>query len=346
MSGTYPISRTCLLSFLLTNELFCFHSAPEFTGFAIANKSSPKPPVTSALASKLASSNIKKESLDDNKHEMLRRVTEASQIGVRKEDLKEMDRALEEDPTAFDYDDIYEEMQPKLQTKRKAPVGNARYGYGITVSEKGTSKETSEPAPQSRYIQSLLSKARDRETEREMVLERQRHRENMKFEEKFGETESFVTPEYMAKMTEDQKKRDEMDAKEARERSSGTAMSNFYASLSGKSSDGDSGSRRQDPQSELPTRSEDRGRGNSNRRSEERPIDDEEERFEQKRIASPEEEEEEHSSSKTSEVHRKTVSRIVKPERRPRRHTEEMVEEAKKRFQIRQAMRSNETLQT
>lgn len=316
--------------------------APEFTGFAIAKKAAPKAPAKSALASKLASSAAKAPAPTEDKHEILRRTTEAAQMSLQKEDIEKMNKALEEDPSLFDYEDYHEEMQPQLQTKKKPLTGNARYGYGITVSEARTSKGASEPAPQHQYIESLLAKARDRETERELVLERQRHRENLKYEETHGPMESFVTPEYLAKLAEDQKKRDELDRKESKEQS-GASMSNFYANMS-RQTFGDSEARH-DRQSETSdskhtlTHSHDR--------------EDDDSRYKHEGDAKTRDEQANNDSGRDGPTDlpsnsaptsatglRQRPNLTGSTVRKPRRHSDDMVEEAKLRYQQRQALRA------
>lgn len=347
MAGMYPSKQQCSAPFNPCAEsnaiLACsFAIAPEFTSFAIAKKSAPKAPAKSALASKLASSAASAPKPTDDKHEILRRTTEAAQMSLQKEEIQAMNKALEEDPTLFDYDEFHEELQPQLQTKRKPLTGNARYGYGITVSETRTSKGANEPAPQHQYIESLLAKARDRETERELVLERQRHRENLKYEEVHGKMESFVTPEYQAKLAEDQQKRDELDRKEAKEQS-GASMSNFYANMS-RQTFGDSDERpdRQSDSHESKQPSGDSSHRdsdfNQHRRDQDSPTHDKQANGDSERKDLGDLPSSAGPTSATGLRQRPTLTGSTV--RKPRRHTDEMVEEAKSRYQQRQALRA------
>lgn len=349
MSGTeLPImDATCSIEILaspltLVTLPMC-HTVPEFSGFAITKKAAPKAPATSALASKLASKAASAPKPTEDKHEMLRRTTEAAQITLQKEDIQKMNEALEADPTTFDYDDFYEDMQPKLLTKKKPVTGNARYGYGITIAEKSTSNGSSSAAPQSLYIDSLLSKARDREMERELVLERQRHKENQKYEEMHGATESFVTPEYQAKLDEDQRKREELDRKEAREQS-GSSSSNFYANLS-RQTFGDPSDASHGLESQLKSSSRDGSdskayredyrdsRRNEDSNGRERSEYDNFDKSDDKSASVG-------ATPSSAAIPKPKTSLIAENTRKPRRHTDEMIEEAKRQYQQRQALRA------
>lgn len=263
-------------------------------------------------------------------------------MSLRQDDIQKMNQALEEDPTTFDYDDVYEEMQPKLQTKKKPVTGNARYGYGITVSEKGTSKASSDTGPQSRYIETLLSKAKDRETERELVLERQRHKENMKYEEMYGPTESFVTPEYQAKLDEDQRKREELERRDAQGQS-GASMANFYANMR-RQTFGDSSEAPQSPPSGTHRSLSPEKTSTRDDKTLDAPKNNENENgHDEEQNTTSKENEHPHPSAPASATGiRPKASLIASSVRKPRRHTDEMIEAAKLRYEQRQALRSQE----
>jgi coiled-coil domain-containing protein 55 len=313
-------------------------AAGGFSGFAIAKKPSSKPVQQSSLAGTSKLGAPKPIERNEDRHEAFKRTTEAAQVSLKKEDIESMNKALEEDPTAFDYDDVYEEMQPTLSTKKKHVTGNARFGYGITVSE-SKSKASSESQPQSRYIDSLLSKAREREVERSMAQERQIHRENMKYEEQFGATESFVTPEYLAKMEEDRKRLEELDARDRQESSPGNFYSNMRRATLGGPSVPDlnpaapsssstqvshSVPSRPSP-STLPSTS-DSHRNNERTSQDQHDFDTS-------------------SLTPSDKLQAPRQSLIAENQRKPRRHTEQMIEEAKKRYQMRKERRTQTGVQ-
>ncbi|KAI9022517.1 coiled-coil domain-containing protein 55-domain containing protein [Hyaloraphidium curvatum] len=99
---------------------------------------------------------------------------------------KEHEKALEEDPTAFDYDAVYDDMK-KVEEKRKKGADDAQ-------------AEARKP----RYIGNLLASAQERKAELLRVQERKIQREREEEKEKFGEidSEKFVTSGYKKQMEE------------------------------------------------------------------------------------------------------------------------------------------------
>lgn len=307
------------------------NQAEGFSGFAITKKATPKAATQSSLASASKLSAPKTSIHAEDKHESLRRTTEAAQVGLKKDDIESMAKALEEDPTAFDYDDIYEEMQPQLQTKKKPATGNARYGYGITVGD-GKAKAAGASTGQSRYIEALLSKARDRESERELVKERQIHRENMKYEEQFGSTESFVTPEYQAKLAADRQKREELEAKDRRDAST-SSMASFYTNLARATVGGSTLAPEADQEEDLRP-----AQAPSQPRSDPRKADSTTQ-HDRPAVQASNLEFVEESTTEPSSASKPRQSLIAENTRKPRRHTDEMIESAKARYHQRQQRR-------
>lgn len=257
-------------------------------------------------------------------------MTEAAQIELKKEDIEKMNAALEEDPTLFDYGDYYDEMQSKMQAKKKPVTGNATYGYGITVPEMSKSKGSSGSAQQSRYIDGLLAKARERDVERELVLERQRHKENQKYEEMYGETESFVTPEYMLELELKRKQQEEIDRRDAQSGS----VTNFYANLRSATVGNNSEAFSADvpaPSKVSPTFSDSK--------SPKVPISDEDDAIH--RISEPgQPEQDSESESNIQKPSQPRASLLAVTTRKPRRHTDQMIEDAKERYRQRQLQRT------
>jgi coiled-coil domain-containing protein 55 len=93
---------------------------------------------------------------------------------------------LEEDPDVFEYDSMYDDIQ--------AQRDNA-------VVEKQQSKARRE----SRYIQQLLDKGEDRQTEQGIVYERVLRREREKEDHLFEDKEKFVTQGYKDKLITDKR---------------------------------------------------------------------------------------------------------------------------------------------
>ncbi|XP_059480585.1 nuclear speckle splicing regulatory protein 1 [Neocloeon triangulifer] len=94
---------------------------------------------------------------------------------------QQLKRALEEDPTVFQYDEVYENMeQEKAETVAK---------------KKDVSKKP-------KYIENLLKTAEKRKMENERRVEREVQREREEEGEQFKDKEEFVTSAYRAKLEE------------------------------------------------------------------------------------------------------------------------------------------------
>lgn len=91
--------------------------------------------------------------------------------------------ALAEDPSIFDYDSHFDE----IQHQRGAKAGNEIQ------------------ARKSRYIEGLLDKAKERQKEQDIVYERRLLRERKAEDHLFGDKERFVTAAYKQKLEEDKK---------------------------------------------------------------------------------------------------------------------------------------------
>lgn len=98
------------------------------------------------------------------------------------------EKALQEDPTVFQYDELYDEIESKRQEAKK-------------------SKSTEEKKP--KYIKKLLETAEKRKKEYERRIERQVQKEREEEGEKYKDKESFVTSAYKKKLEEMQKAEEE-----------------------------------------------------------------------------------------------------------------------------------------
>lgn len=106
--------------------------------------------------------------------------------------------ALADDPTVFDYDGVYDD----LQQQRTQP------------------KQSEKLERKSRYIEGLLDKAKERQREQDIVYERRLAKERQAEDHLFGDKDAFVTGAYKKKLQEDQmwlaeeRVREEMEKRE------------------------------------------------------------------------------------------------------------------------------------
>ena len=148
--------------------------------------------------------------------------------------------ALAEDATVFDYDGVYDQMKASTQ---KQPV---RGGWETGPDACSVSDTPPPHAPQAastaqappaapKYIGQLLTAAKAREREQEVVFERRQVKERQKEDHLFGDKDKFVTAAYKAKLAEDAKWLAEEQAKEAKEAAADVTkrrdLSGFYANL-------------------------------------------------------------------------------------------------------------------
>lgn len=122
-------------------------------------------------------------------------------------------KALEEDPSAFDYDGVYDQMK-----------GN----QARPIQEDRAKREP-------KYIGKLMEKAKQRAREHDIVYERQLAKERAKEDHLFGDKEKFVTSAYKKKLMEDAKWLEEERVRELREQKhevgNKSDMSDFYRNL-------------------------------------------------------------------------------------------------------------------
>ncbi|GER53056.1 coiled-coil domain-containing protein 55 [Striga asiatica] len=122
-------------------------------------------------------------------------------------------KALEEDPSAFDYDGVYD----KMKEKQVRPIEQDR--------------QDRKP----RYIQALMDKAKQREKEHEIIYERKLAKERSKDEDLYADKDKFVTSAYKKKLAEQAKWLEEERLRELREEKEDvtkkTDISDFYFNL-------------------------------------------------------------------------------------------------------------------
>ncbi|XP_077295629.1 uncharacterized protein LOC143917886 [Arctopsyche grandis] len=90
------------------------------------------------------------------------------------------EKALEDDPTVYQYDELYDDIEKKKQEKQSIK------------------KEDKKP----KYIEKLLTAAEKRKKENERRVERQIQKEREEEGDKFADKESFVTTSYKNKLEE------------------------------------------------------------------------------------------------------------------------------------------------
>ncbi|XP_077241341.1 uncharacterized protein LOC143881894 [Tasmannia lanceolata] len=147
---------------------------------------------------------------DDVENEIAR---QASKKRALKEIEEQHKKALEEDPTVFDYDGVYDEMKEKIAR----PI----------VQDRQERK--------SKYIERLMEKAKERERVHEIVYERKIAKERSKDDHLFADKEKFVTSGYKKKLAEQAKWFEEERLRELREQKEDVTkkgdLSDFYFNL-------------------------------------------------------------------------------------------------------------------
>ncbi|XP_011871379.1 PREDICTED: nuclear speckle splicing regulatory protein 1 [Vollenhovia emeryi] len=132
---------------------------------------------------------------------------------VKRQTRLDMQKALDEDPTIYQYDEVYDDLE----------------------RGKGQSDGASKQKEKSKYIQRLLKTAERRKKEQEHRIERMVQKEREAEGEMYADKESFVTSAYRAKL-EEFKKMEEEEAKMNRLEAIGDVtkqqdMSGFYRHL-------------------------------------------------------------------------------------------------------------------
>ncbi|XP_055863158.1 nuclear speckle splicing regulatory protein 1-like isoform X1 [Biomphalaria glabrata] len=100
-------------------------------------------------------------------------------IAVKRKAQMDIDKALKEDPTVYEYDSIHDDLQ-------------------ATQSQVGAKEKSSEKKP--RYITAFIKAAEAKKKENERRKERRVQKEREEEGEKFREKEKFVTASYKKKM--------------------------------------------------------------------------------------------------------------------------------------------------
>ncbi|EPS68169.1 hypothetical protein M569_06609 [Genlisea aurea] len=152
---------------------------------------------------------------DDDDDNVEREIMRQAYKNKNQKDIEEQQKkALEEDPSVFDYDGVYD----KMKEKQIRPIQQDRQ----------------ERKP--KYIQALIDKAKQREREHEIIYERKLAKERDQDEHLYADKDKFVTSAYKKKLAEQEKWLAEERLREMREEKEDvtkkTDLSDFYFNLS------------------------------------------------------------------------------------------------------------------
>merc|ERR1719219_2390978 len=112
----------------------------------------------------------------------------ANNSGLKKQAKIQMAKALEEDPTVFQYDEVYDDIERKKEVEKE-------------------SKKDVDRKP--KYVHNLLKAADERQKEFERRIERQVQKEREAEGDMYADKESFATSAYRKKMEEIAKQEEE-----------------------------------------------------------------------------------------------------------------------------------------
>ncbi|PON50908.1 hypothetical protein PanWU01x14_220400 [Parasponia andersonii] len=151
---------------------------------------------------------------DDDDNDVEKDISRQASKNKSLKDIEEQQRkALEEDPSAFDYDGVYDEMKAK------------------TIQPQAQDRQERKP----KYIQNLLRKAELRQKEQEIVYERKLAKERSQEDHLYADKDKFVTSAYKKKLVEQAKWMEEERLRQLREEKDDvtkkTDLSDFYFNL-------------------------------------------------------------------------------------------------------------------
>ncbi|XVF46984.1 hypothetical protein PTKIN_Ptkin03bG0072600 [Pterospermum kingtungense] len=151
---------------------------------------------------------------DNNENDVEREISRQASKNKSLKDVEELHKkALEEDPSVFDYDGVYDEMKEKVVRPRL--------------------QDRQERKP--KYIHNLIKKAEKRKWEQEIVYERKLVKERSKEDHLYADKDKFVTSAYKKKLAEQAKWMEEERLRQLREEKDDvtkkTDLSDFYFNL-------------------------------------------------------------------------------------------------------------------
>lgn len=132
--------------------------------------------------------------------------------------VEQQQKALEEDPTAFDYDGVYDAIKRKKEKEEM-------------IVAKGKQEQKRQP----KYLPDIFKAAKLRKIENDIIFERKQRKEMEKEEGEFGDKLKFMTSAYKQKLIEEQRwLEEEKKREEAEEKNDVTKkgdLTGFYAGL-------------------------------------------------------------------------------------------------------------------
>lgn len=146
----------------------------------------------------------------------------ASGDALRAAAAAEQAKVLAEDPTAYEYDSLYDSLHPSSASKQKQKQQQQQQRTQREAQYMGALQQTA--ARRRRFLEVAFDRKMQREAERERA--------------EFGETEAFVTASYRRRLAEDRRWEEEEDARDAAQgtadaagRSRNTDLSEFHAHM-------------------------------------------------------------------------------------------------------------------
>ncbi|KAL5562358.1 hypothetical protein UlMin_032105 [Ulmus minor] len=151
---------------------------------------------------------------DDDDNDVEKEISRHASKNKSLRDIEEQQKkALEEDPSVFDYDGVYDEMKQKA------------------VQPLAQDREERRP----KYIENLMKKAQERQREHEIIYERKIAKERSKDDHLYADKDKFVTSAYKKKLAETAKWMEEERLRQLREEKDDvtkkTDLSDFYFNL-------------------------------------------------------------------------------------------------------------------
>ncbi|KAK1263652.1 hypothetical protein QJS04_geneDACA008582 [Acorus gramineus] len=136
-------------------------------------------------------------------------------------------KALEEDPSVFDYDGVYDEMKEKIA---KPLIEDRKEKKNKAATSSLTQRQSNVGLSQPKYIQLMIEKAKERKIQDEIVYERKIQKERSKEDDLFANKDKYVTSAYKKKLAEWQKWNEEEKMREEREKKD-EDISSFYFNI-------------------------------------------------------------------------------------------------------------------
>nr|CAG4635051.1 EOG090X0D2W [Alona affinis] len=263
------------------------------SAFFGGSSSQPKPKVFSTADSSSSDENLEEDESKQVLDWRSRTAAKATEKSMQRNQARQAAiKALAEDPTVFQYDEVYDDMQQKKEEKKPVKV---------------------EKKP--KYIANLMKTAELRKVEMERRTERKVQKERETEGDMFNDKEAFVTPAYREKLAELKRLEEEERLRELREGNMDVTkqadMSGFYRHLYNQTF------------AEPPKNSDDPNEGEKNKKEEPVKFKKEEMKSRQYRARREEEEEEEEETSKPIEPEPQVESETEEPAAKPKKPQDE-----------------------